>query len=215
VGHPQESGTTGRFHGIDVLEPGGLVRLSEQSKPSGENQLPKVVQGVKFRLASSSSTRQITPSLRVVGDFREKRAALVHSPPAWRHKPQIDAADVGLSRHKEVRRCCTRCAAWRYWRGSEPLPPLLSFLGLCWEFAWGGAAGTLRIRRLLRALGVMFQRLIPRKSRALYETHFVPRQNWIRAGGHACAGYRPERTKRPRSPRRSSRVRSTRSLPSA
>ena len=108
---------------------------------------------------------QITPSLRVVGDFREKWAELVNSPPAWRHKPLIDAADVGLSRHKEARRCCTRCAAWQYWRGSEPSPPLLFFLGLCWEFAWGGAAGRLRIRRLLRALGVMFQRLIPRKSR--------------------------------------------------
>jgi hypothetical protein len=120
---------------------------------------------------------------------------------------QVDAANGRLSRYKEARQCCTRCAVWRYWRGSEPSPPHLSFLGLWWVFAWGGAAEKLGIRRLLRALGVMFQRLIPRKSRALYDTPFVPRQNkdslrltcgasadWIRAG---VRGISPPRTATP------------------
>jgi hypothetical protein len=134
--------------------------------------------------------------LWVVGDFfLEKRTELVHWPPAWRHKPRVDAADVRLPRYEEARQCCARCAVLRYWRGSEPSPSLLSFLGLWWVFAWGGAAGRLGIRRLLRGLGVMLQRPIPRKSRALYDTFFVACQNqgqlrltcgasadWMRAG---------------------------------
>jgi hypothetical protein len=93
------------------------------------------------------------------------------------HRPQVDAADVRLSRYEEACQCCTRCAVWWYWRGSEPSPSLLSFLGLWWVFAWGSAAGRLGIRRLLRALGVMLRRLIPRKPRALYDTPFVACRN--------------------------------------